>query len=378
MTFPWLQPTAAYIHVPFCAHHCGYCDFAVASGQDHQIDLYLEALGMELAALGAPEPMTTIFIGGGTPTYLSVDQLDRLLGEIVRWLPLQSGGEWSIESTPESITPEKAGLLARYGVSRISVGVQSFHSHLLPVLDRIHGPDHVAPAVAAAKGYGLQVSLDLIFGVPGQTLTEWQRDLERAMSLEPDHLSTYGLTFEKGTPLWKQRERKQVRSLDEESEREMFLGAIDMLTEHGFEHYEISNFAKPGLRCRHNEIYWANHAYHGFGMGAARYVQGRRELNTRNLGDYLRKVLAGESPTFQSECLEGEDRARETAIIQLRRGEGIGRSEFAKQTGFSIDALAGERIGQFVGQGVLADTGERILLTREGKCLADEVMTRLL
>jgi oxygen-independent coproporphyrinogen-3 oxidase len=375
---PWLHPTAAYLHIPFCAHHCGYCDFAVAAGTDHLIDLYLEALEMELAGLGAPAPVTTLFLGGGTPTYLSPAQLERLMRMIRHWLPLRGGGEFSIESTPESITPGKVDVLAAGGVNRVSIGVQTFHAHLLPALDRIHSPEQVAPAVEAVRSRGMNFSLDLIFGVPGQSLDDWRADLDRALGLRPDHLSTYGLTYEKGTPLWKDRERGQVKSLDEETELAMYLEAIDRLGAAGFEHYEISNFARPGRRCRHNEAYWANHAYFGFGVGAARYLGGKRELNVRGLKDYLKRVLAGGSPTFQGEELGPEERARETAVIQLRRCDGIFRNEFLAQTGYALDALMGEKIARHAEAGLLEDSGDHVRLTRRGKCIADALVADLL
>ena len=375
---PWRTPSAAYLHIPFCAHHCGYCDFAVATGQDHQIDLYLEALEVEMATLGRPASVKTIFLGGGTPTYLSPKQLERLLMDIRRWLPLEAGGEFSIESTPESITPEKMDVIASFGVTRVSIGVQSFQSHLLPVLDRIHGPDHVAPAVEAVRKHGMSLSLDLIFGVPGQSLDDWRCDLDRALQFQPDHLSTYGLTYEKGTPLWKQRERGRVIALDEDAELDLYLLTMDHLAAAGFEHYEISNFARQGRRCRHNEVYWANHAYHGFGVGAARYVDAKREINVRALNDYLRRVLAGETPTFQSEELEPEERARETAVIQLRRSDGIDRAAFRIQTGFDLDDLNGPKIAFHASSGLLDDDGQRVALTRRGKCVADALVTDLL
>lgn len=375
---PWLNPRAAYLHIPFCQHHCGYCDFAVASGQDQQIDLYLEALECELATLGQAAPVTTIFLGGGTPTYLSSKQLERLLRSTRQWLTLESGGEFSIESTPESITPEKMALLTAGGANRVSIGVQSFHPHLLAALDRIHQPEHVGPAVEAARKNGMAVSLDLIFGVPGQSQFQWHNDLALALGFEPDHLSTYGLTYEKGTPLWKERERGKVQSLDEETELAMYEIAVDELAEAGFEHYEISNFARPGFRCRHNEVYWANHAYYGFGMGAARYVNGRREVNTRSLPDYLKRTLSGESAIFQSEELDGEDRARETAVVQIRRSDGIDRESFRLQTGFNLDSLLGQRLGQHIEAGLLEDDGRSIRLTRRGKCVADAIATEWL
>ena len=375
---PWLWPRAAYLHVPFCAHHCGYCDFAIAVGQESSVELYLDALAAELATLGTPQPVRTVFLGGGTPTHLSAPQLERLLAAVNRWLPLAAGGEFSVEANPDSLGADKIRVLAEHGVTRVSLGAQSFHANVLAALDRQHRPEETPRAVERVRSRIEQVSLDLIFGAPGQTLAEWRDDLTQALALRPDHLSTYGLTYEKGTPLWKQRERGDVKALDEETELAMYQSAIDVLEVAGFEHYEISNFARPGRRCRHNEVYWANEAYFGFGMGAARYVMGRRELNTRDLTTYIRRSLSGESPTFQSEELEPAERARETMAVQLRRASGIGRAAFQAQTGYALDDVAGEPLRRLVGQGLLADDGERVRLTRQGKYVADTVIERLL
>jgi oxygen-independent coproporphyrinogen-3 oxidase len=373
---PWLSPRTAYVHVPFCAHHCGYCDFAVTVGQDHQIELYLDALAVELATLGTPQPMETMFIGGGTPTHLSPAQLERLLTTLRQWLPV--AGEFSIESTPESITDEKCRVLAAHGVTRVSVGVQSFRPHLLKSLDRLHRIEHIPRAVEAVRKHIPSLSFDLIFAAPGATLADWTADLNDALRYGTDHISTYGLTYEKGTPLWKQRFRGEVNPVTEDDELAMYETAIDFLSADGFEHYEISNFARPGRRCRHNERYWANEAYHGFGVGAARYVGGSREMNVRNTTDYIRKVLSGESPTFQSERLEGRERAVETAVIQLRRTDGVGRARFREQTGVDFDPLFGERLAMLISQGLLADTGPSVRLTRRGKFVADGVIENLM
>ena len=211
-----------------------------------------------------------------------------------------------------------------------------------------------------------------------KTEAEWRADLAAALALEPDHVSTYGLTYEKGTPLWKRRERGQVRPLEEDAELALYSTAIDVLGAAGFEQYEISNFARPGRRCRHNEVYWANEAHFGFGMGAARYVLGRREVNTRDLRGYIRRSLSGESPVLQSEELPPAERARETMAVQLRRAEGIGRARYRLQTGFDLDAVAGEAITRHVELGLLRDDGARVLLTRQGKYVADGVIERLL
>jgi oxygen-independent coproporphyrinogen-3 oxidase len=364
--------------VPFCAHHCGYCDFAVAAGQDHLIDRYVDALAAELATLGSPQLVETLFLGGGTPTHPGARQLERLLAEVTRWLPPAPDHEFTVEANPDSLEEEKVAVLAAHGVNRVSLGAQSFHPHLLRVLERRHQPAEVPRAVERARRRIAQVSLDLIFGVPGQTLADWHSDLQRALALGPDHVSTYGLTYEKGTRLWKQRQRGEIRPLDEEAELTLYLHGLDTLVAAGFEHYEISNFARPGKRCRHNQVYWANEAYFGFGVGAARYVNGRRELNTRDLQTYLGRVLAGESATFQGEALGPEDRARETVAVQLRRAEGIDRRRFRDQTDFDLDALIGPALERHVALNLLADDGAGVRLTRQGQCVADTLIRNLL
>jgi oxygen-independent coproporphyrinogen-3 oxidase len=375
---PWIWPRAAYIHVPFCAHHCGYCDFAIAVGRDDRMDIYLEALAAELRTLETPQPVETLFLGGGTPSYLSARQLEQLLADLGRWLPLLADGEFSIEANPESLTADRITVLADAGVNRVSLGAQSFHPHLLQALERSHNAGEVARAVERVHGLIPRVSLDLIFGVPGQTLEAWHTDLAHALALAPDHVSTYGLTYEKGTPLWKRRQRGLVQALGEEDELALYAAAIEALEAAGYEHYEISNFALPDRRCRHNEVYWANHAYFGFGMGAARYVRGHRELNTRDLDTYLHRCLSGETPTFQSEELTPEERARETMALQLRRSDGIDRPSFRVQTGFDLDVVAGAAIARHVAQGFLADDGKRVRLTRRGQYVADAIVEGLL
>jgi oxygen-independent coproporphyrinogen III oxidase len=370
---PWLWPQAAYVHVPFCAHHCGYCDFAVAVGQDERMDAYLDALEIELSRLNKPQPVRTLFIGGGTPAYLPHKQLGRLLTQVQRWLPLLPDHEFSVEANPSYLDKEKIALLHAFGVNRLSLGVQSFQPRLLQILERDHRPDDVPRVLEFTRPLIPNYSVDLIFGVPEQTIEQWQDDIERALALKPTHIASYGLTYEKGTRLWKQREHGQVHALDEDTEYRLYTEAIDVLTAAGFEHYEISNFARPGYRCRHNQVYWANHAYFGFGVGAARYVNGVRELNTRDTRSYIQRLLSGQSPTFQSECLEPRDRAVETIAVQLRRADGIERNAFRGQTGFDLDDLVGPKVRDLVELGLLIDDGTAVQLTRKGKCLADAV-----
>ena len=376
--FPWLHPRTAYIHIPFCGHKCGYCDFAVTAGQDHLITLYLEALAEEIAQLRTARSVESIFIGGGTPTYLNAAQLNTLLTLLAKWLPVANGGEFSIESTPESINADKVKVLKAHGVSRVSIGVQSFQSHTLAALDRQHSVEQIPAAMQLIQSNDMAVSLDMIFGAPGQTLTDWQRDLEQAVSFQPEHISTYGLTYEKGTPLWKERERGLVTPVSEETELQQYLFSMAELEKHGYEQYEISNFARPGQRSRHNSRYWANDAYYGFGVGAARYVDGRRELNIRNTQTYIKRILSRESATFQTETLSPRERAWETITTQIRRVEGIDRDEFRTRTNHDLDTMIADSLTMLVAEKLLTDNGLSVALTRQGRCVADAVILQLL
>jgi oxygen-independent coproporphyrinogen-3 oxidase len=374
----WIWPRAAYVHVPFCAHHCGYCDFAVAVGRDDLFDAFLDALEVELRSLKDPHPIDMLFFGGGTPTYLPHRQLERLLRLMQHWLPLNADHEFSVEANPSYLDVDKIDLLQAFGVNRLSLGVQSFQPRTLQILERDHLPADVPRVIEFIRPRIANLSLDLIFGVPEQTLAQWREDIRQALALTPVHIATYGLTYEKGTRLWKQRERQQVHALDEDTELAFYTEVIDTLEQHGYEHYEISNFAQPGRRCRHNQVYWANQAYFGFGVGAARYVEGVRELNVRDLRTYIKRLQSGKSPTFQSECLSPRDRAVETIAVQLRRADGIERSAFQAQTGFQVDALVGGKIADLVEQGLLHDDGVTVRLTRAGKYVADAAVEALI
>ncbi len=372
---------AAYVHIPFCAHKCGYCDFASLAGADSLADRYLDALEREVIdrLAGQPREVETIFVGGGTPTRLDARQLGRLLEIIRRWFPLKQGGEWTVEANPGTLDAEKADVLAGGGVNRVSLGAQSFHRPLLAALERNHDPEEVPRALDLIRPRFPRWSFDLIFGVPGSTLEMWQSDLETALSLGPSHLSCYGLVYEKGTALWKQWDAGLVRAVDEEVERAMYAHTIDRLESTGLEQYEISNFAATGHECRHNLVYWANEPYYGVGLGAARYVDGVRAVNTRDLLAYLRRVESDSDPTGPTETLEPEPRARESAVLMLRRTRlGIDRDDFLRRTGYALDALCGGPIARHTAAGLLHDDGLRVMLTREGLFLADTVMSDLL
>jgi oxygen-independent coproporphyrinogen III oxidase len=376
----WRWPRAAYVHVPFCAHKCGYCDFASLAGVDHLADRYVTALEREIEHdLAEPQEVDTIFVGGGTPTRLDAAALGRLTSVINRWFILTPRGEWTVEANPGTIDTEKAEILASAGVNRISLGAQSFQPDLLRVLERHHGRAEVEQALEIVRPRFDRWSLDLIFGVPGSTIDHWRTDVGVALGLGPSHLSCYGLVFEKGTELWSQRARGLVEPVDEETERLMFESTIEQLAAAGLEMYEISNFASNGHECRHNLAYWANDAYFGFGVGAARYLHGVRSVNTRDLNGYLRRVEAGLPATGPREELAAEARARETAVLMLRRTQsGIPRQEFRQRTGFDLDCLARETIERFTAKRYLDDDGQRVRLSREGLFVADQVLCEFL
>ncbi|MEX2176273.1 MAG: radical SAM family heme chaperone HemW [Pirellulaceae bacterium] len=372
-----MNPRAAYIHVPFCRHRCGYCNFTLVAGRDDLIESYLEALARELALLEGPHEVDTLFFGGGTPTHLPAGQLQRLFEIVRRWFPLATGGELSIEANPLDLD-EKASVLSRAGVTRISLGVQSFNSDKLALLERDHQAADIHLAYQLARGVAQSVSVDLIFGAPGETLDDWHRDLEAALALAPDHVSTYGLTFEKGTAFWSRLADGELAQIPEETERQMYELAIDTLTAAGYEHYEVSNFARPGHRCRHNETYWSGEQYFAAGPGAARFIVGRREINHRSTTTYINRLLAGQSPVAESETLEPEDAARERLVFSLRRIEGIDPAAFAAQTGYSVDQLGGAALPRLIELGFLEQPPGRLRLTRAGLLVSDAIWPRFL
>jgi oxygen-independent coproporphyrinogen III oxidase len=372
----WFWPRAAYVHIPFCSHKCGYCDFASLAGVDHLADRYLSALEREIeAALVEPQEVDTIFVGGGTPTRLDAPSLARLTTMIRRWLILAPGGEWTVEANPGTLDTAKADVLAEAGVDRVSLGAQSFQADLLRVLERDHGRRHVEQALELVRPRFARWSLDLIFGVPGSTIDTWRADLEIALGLGPAHLSCYGLVFEKGTALWHERQSGRVEPVDEETERTMYEWTIERLGAAGLDMYEISNFAVPGHESRHNLAYWSNDAYFGFGVGAARYLRGVRSVNTRDINAYLRRIESGMPATGPTEELSAEDRARETAILMLRRTRcGIERTDFELRTGFDLDSLALDTITRYQMRGLLEDNGRRVRLSHEGLFVADQIL----
>lgn len=375
---PWIEPRSAYIHIPFCAHRCGYCDFAIAVGREEEMERYLNALEAEAARVGVPRPVATWYVGGGTPSLLPANLLVRLGAMLKRWFPLVAGGEATLEANPESFDQEKAVLLREAGFNRVSIGVQSFSQVALDALDRPHRAEAAGQAVKVARDHGLNVSVDLIFGAPGQDLSAWNRDIELAAALAPDHVSAYGLTYEKGTPLERRRRAGLVLPVCDDIEHAMFGLVMEKLPALGYQQYEISNYSRPGMESRHNGVYWANEAYWGLGMGAARFVDGERSVNTRDLSEYLRLALSGAPTARPGERLNGLDAARETLYLNLRRARGALPGEFQRRTGRTLQSML---VGlETVMESRLLEQlpDGTVRLTAEGRFLADTVAGEVL
>ena len=304
----WTHPLtarSAYVHVPFCKHKCGYCNFTLVAGRDDLVNDFLTAIELEVdrTVPAAPVELDTLFLGGGTPSHLSVPDLSRLLKLLAARFRLADRAEFSCEVNPLDCTPEKLELLKSAGVNRLSIGGQSFQPRKLHRLQRDHSGDQLREAVRRAQQTFGNVSLDLIFAAPGETMAEWRADLEAAIELRPQHISTYGLTIERGSAFYGQAKRGRIREVEDDLQLAMYELAIDRLTAAGYSHYEVSNFAQADFECRHNNAYWRGDPWWAFGPGAASFIGGVRSVNHRSTTTYIRRVLAGQSPVAESEVL---------------------------------------------------------------------------
>ena len=365
------HPRHAYVHVPFCRHRCGYCDFTLVAGRDDLIDRYLAALAIELARVSEPLEIATLYLGGGTPSHLGPGGLRKLFGLLHERLVPAAGAEVTVEANPLDVTGDFVAVCRDLGITRVSLGGQSLDAATLRALDRDHAPDDVRRAVALLLDAGLVVNLDLMTAAPGQTLAGVESDLAAAAALGVQHVSVYCLTWEQGTAFESARRRGDLVPAEESLERAMFERAIDGLEAAGFEHYEVSNFARPGLRCRHNEAYWDCRPWEAFGPGAARFDGRTRTTNHRSTTTWITKVLAGEAATGDVDAMSDEQAARERIVVGLRRRDGIDRGAFQAASGFALDALAGAAIARWADQGLATDDGRRVRLTRTGLLVSD-------
>jgi putative oxygen-independent coproporphyrinogen III oxidase len=321
------EPAGIYAHVPFCLTRCGYCDFNAYAGLDHLASPYVAALLAE-AELAAPAwkdvEVVSVFLGGGTPTTLEVADLKALLARLRSVFDVADDAEVTIEANPDTVDGLKLAWLLEAGFGRLSMGAQSFDRSVLAALERVHQPEAVLGAFRAARSAGYDnVNLDLIYGAAGETIGSWERSLDEAVALGPEHVSAYALTIEPATPLGRAVERGDVAPPDPDLQAEMFETACRVLGEAGYGHYEISNWAKPGYECRHNLGYWERRPYVGLGAGAHGYRDGRRTWNVRPPEEYLRLVEAGELPVGGFEELEPADAYLEEVFLRLRILQGI-------------------------------------------------------
>lgn len=376
-------PFGAYLHVPFCRVRCGYCDFNTYTAtelqgarQDEYADTVLREVEFSLGVLtdaGGLRPADTVFFGGGTPTLLPPGDLARMLEGIRSGFGLRDGAEVTVEANPDTVTDAVADALAASGVTRLSIGMQSAVPHVLAALDRTHDPASVATAVAAARRAQLDVSLDLIYGAPGESLEDWRTSLQTALALSPDHVSAYALIVEDGTKLARQIRRGEVVAPDDDLQADMYELADDLLAAAGYEWYEVSNWSRgPAQRSRHNLAYWQGADWWGYGPGAHSHIAGVRFWNVKHPTAYAQRLAAAESPAAGRERPDAASLALESVLLRTRIREGMPIDDLAAPARRGVAAL----IADGLVEGADAVHG-RIVLTRKGRLLADAVVRTL-
>ena len=376
-------PFSAYLHIPCCRVRCGYCDFNTytsnelrgARQEDYaatlvaEIDLARRVLG----DAGALRPMDTVFFGGGTPTLLPAGDLARMLGAATSAFGLVDGAEVTVEANPDTVTPEVARTLADAGVTRLSIGMQSAVPHVLAALDRTHQPDNVRTAVAAAKDAGLAVSVDLIYGAPGESLADWEASLDAALALESDHISAYALIIEDGTKLARQIRRGEVPAPDDDLQADMYELADGKLAAAGFGWYEVSNWARSEeQRSRHNVADWRGSDWWGFGPGAHSHVAGLRWWNVKHPAAYAQRLAASDSPAAGTERPDATARMLERVLLESRLVEGIAVADLPAANRSNVAGL----IADGLVDAASAVRGQ-VRLTLRGRLLADAVVRQL-
>jgi len=376
------EPFALYLHVPYCRHVCPYCDFNVQAAARPPEARYAAALAAELAACAAREPwhgrrVKTVYLGGGTPSLFSPAAIGEILTTVARYFEVVGGAEITLEANPCTLSHATLAGYRAAGVNRLSLGAQSFHPHHLRTLGRDHGPDDVITAVDAARAAGFEnLSLDLIFGVPGETLADWGADLARAIALAPAHLSTYALTFEPGTPFHTWRAQGRLHPVDEDLEAAMADLASERLGAAGYQRYEISSYARPGFAARHNLSYWDGSDYLGLGAGAHSFSQqpspGVRSTNERSPERYLVAVETGGTVAASVEALTEATARAEFCFTGLRQTAGIDVATFRHRFGTEL-ATAFPHVTGLIGDGLLDLSGDRLRLTQRGLAFADTV-----
>lgn len=358
-----------YIHIPFCLQICPYCSFYKDIAGPGKADPLVEAIIREAELFGNRCAPRTVFIGGGTPTALSVTQLERLFAGLQRHLDFTDMDEFTIEMNPATVTARKAELLRGFGVNRVSMGVQSWDPHLLKLLGRVHDAVQVRRSFAILREAGFDnLNLDLIYGIPGQSLAQWEESIHQTVDLQPEHISAYCLTYEEDTEFFERLTRGEFRE-DTESDAGFFERGVEMLSAAGYGQYEISNHARPGRECRHNLAYWEGADYLGLGPSAWSTIGERRWQNAPDTAAYVQAVQAGVRPLHNEEILPAATREAEKIAFGLRMNAGIDPARLAERH----ELITGLREG-----GLLEDHGPRVRLTPRGRLLADEIAAELI
>jgi oxygen-independent coproporphyrinogen-3 oxidase len=371
---------ALYIHVPFCRRKCRYCSFVSYENREADIPLYLNALKKELAGRAGGENIRSIYLGGGTPSLLAANDISGLLSLIRTLFTVDKEAEITIEANPGTVNEAYLTAIRKTGVNRLSLGIQSFNNRELAMLGRIHTAAEARETIKLARGAGFDnINLDLIYGLPGQTLDDWRLSLGEVIKIGPEHLSLYGLTLEEDTPMRTTIREGSLPEIDPDLCADQYELAEDMLAAHGYNHYEISNWALNGRECRHNLVYWQNEPYLGVGAAAHSCMDGRRFANTKSLDEYITGFSEETTPTpeLDEEINSGTELA-ETAILGLRLGEGINADKLQQRFGIDITTHYRRQIGEMSEAGLMEQAGGQIRLTRRGRLLSNEVFWRLL
>ncbi len=373
--------SSLYIHIPFCLSKCPYCSFVSWPGMDGLYQRYVAALLREAEGL-RPDvselPLSTLFMGGGTPSLLAAEEVAAIVTGCKEIFGFRDQAEISIEANPKTIDLEKLTLLRCSGINRLSIGVQSFNDRELKALGRPYSAADAATAIHLARAAGFDnISLDLMYGLPGQDHKSWRQSLEQALSLTPDHLSLYELTVEQGTPYHLQLGKGLLELPDEEE-----IAAMDQITASlcqgaGLAHYEISNYARPGYECRHNINYWQNGPYLALGAGAFGCVAGRRQQRISDPLRYCELIESGQSVIVEEECLEREASFRESVIMGLRMHRGVSREGLRRRYGMDVNACYGDILIRLLDQGLLEMSADHLRLTPRGRIFANQVMAEL-
>jgi oxygen-independent coproporphyrinogen III oxidase len=379
----WPPPCSLYVHIPFCPYKCTYCDFVTHVGSHKLVQPYIDAVCREIDQLehwAGVRELRTVFLGGGTPGMLSPAQIHQILASADRSLGIVDGGEISLEANPDAVDGAKLAGFRAAGVNRLSFGVQSFDRDELKVLGRGHSPEQVSEVMALARGAGFDnISLDLIYGSPGQTRDSWRRTLDSAMNLQPDHVSMYSLIVEPGTAFGRLKKLGRLRVPDDDKVADMYDMGCEVMRDHRFVHYEVANWSHPGRDCRHNLAYWHNEQFFAVGVGAHDYLVPYRSARLRTVRHYIEAVRRGDSVIERREHVGPEDERFETAIMGLRLlQEGLSRRAYRARFAEDFDHRYGSVVRELVDLGFVDDDGDAVRLRESMVVLANEAWERFL